>query len=466
VLVGRVIAGDAGTPALVASVALAPLVALLGAGRPADRMPRARGAADAALMVALVLVLAANLLVVADVGRTVGLEGRWAVALGPAMALAVIVTRVVDPLWRCAMPLGVGFVLVPLVVVGLTRGAPWTAWADLAVRPALTFTEHSPWVTEARSVSEPTLLSFDEVHRVVAGAPSTLRVLERDGERPVARDWRLAAGEALTLRPGDELTLEAGIPLRFEPGRRIPGAPASGTAWADGASPPAPVAVVGIALTLVGGALALVPAAARPVTGTPAMISAGLLGAFVLGASLWGVYGIALVPEVTLTPRGVVSLSELGTLVGIPIALVTLPVLVAAGLVTLLVSAVVAWRARVTEVVGGLAVALGRPLPSRVAVTAGAAALALAASALATYGGDPWELFVAGLGVAAACSAAPRLARTGPAGEAAGAIVGAIVFVAILVAGDQLGPAYSSIERYPALAAAPIAWLVARVTRT
>jgi hypothetical protein len=222
---------------------------------------------------------------------------------------------------------------------------------------------------------------------------------------------------------------------------------------------------MGIAITVVGGALALVPAAARPVAGVAAMASAGLIGAFVLGAALWGVYGIALVPEVTLTPRGIVSLSELGTLAGLPIALVTLPVLVAAGLVTLLVGAVVAWRARVIEVVGGLAVGIGRPLPSSVAVTAGAAVLALAAGALATYGSDPWQLFVAGLGVAAACAAAPRLARAGPAGEAAGAIVGAIVFVAAQVAGHQLGPAFSQIEQYPALAAAPIAWLVARLTR-
>ena len=428
-------------------------------------MPRARGAGDAALAIALLLVLAANLVVVADVARAVGL-GPWsALALGPGVAVVVIVTRVADPLWRLAVPLGVGFVLLPLVAVGMVRGAPWTAWANVAVRPALTFAEHSVWVTEARSVSERAVLSFDEVHRVVAGAPTMLSVLERDGERPAVREWRLGEGDALTLRPGDELTLEAGTPVRFEAGRRIPGAPLSGATWADGTSRPSAVAVVGLAITLVGGALALVPATARPLAGAPAMAAAGFLGAFVLGASLWGVYGIALAPEVTLPPRSVISLSELAGLIGIPGAPATLPVIVAAGLVTLLVGAVLAWRARATEVAASLAVALGRPLPSRFAITAFTAVLAVVAGVLALRDGDPWHLFVAGLGVAAASAAAPRLARTGPAGEAAGAIVGAIVFLAVLVAGDRLGPEFAGIQDYPALAAAPLAWLVSRLTR-
>jgi hypothetical protein len=74
-------------------------------------------------------------------------------------------------------------------------------------------------------------------------------------------------------------------------------------------------------------------------------------------------------------------------------------------------------------------------------------------------------LFATGLGVAATCAAAPRLARAGAIGEAAGTIVGAIAFVAVLVLGAQAGPSFAALQEYPALAAAPLAWLVARVAR-
>ena len=165
----HVVAGDATAPALVATVALAPLITLLGASRPSDRALRPRGVPDAALVVALLLVLAANFVVIADLARALGLARWWVLALGPAIALGVVLLRVIDPLWRCAIPLGVALVIAPLVVVGVAKGGPWGAWTTVAARPALTFDERSLWVTDARVVSERSTMAFDETHRVIAG---------------------------------------------------------------------------------------------------------------------------------------------------------------------------------------------------------------------------------------------------------------------------------------------------------
>jgi hypothetical protein len=156
-----------------------------------------------------------------------------------------------------------------------------------------------------------------------------------------------------------------------------------------------------------------------------------------------------------------VSRPDLAASLGIPTAREALRMVVAAGLLSLLAGAVLAWRARFTELAGGLAVALGRRAPSRLAVTGGAVGVTVAAGALAARGGDPWQLFIVGLGLAAACATAPRLARAGAGAETAGAITGAITFVAALLLGGQLGPAFAAIAEYPALPAAPLAWLVA-----
>src|SRR5256886_15870586 len=109
-------------------------------------------------------------------------------------------------------------------------------------------------------------LQISEPHRVTALNPGVYRVVEEvvegDAPRSVTREWRLAAGEALTLRPGDRLILEAGTRVRFEGSKRVPGSAASGVAWAE---PPerrslgTAAHALGAVLTLVGGALALLP---------------------------------------------------------------------------------------------------------------------------------------------------------------------------------------------------------------
>src|SRR5207253_1014082 len=110
-----------------------------------------------------------------------------------------------------------------------------------------------------RPLEGSTTLVFTEPHRVTALSPGVYRVIEDGAQRSVTREWRLAAGDALTLRPGDRLALAAGTRIRFEPGKRVPGSAASGVAWAEPPerrSPGTAAHALGAALTLVGGALA------------------------------------------------------------------------------------------------------------------------------------------------------------------------------------------------------------------
>ena len=138
---------------------------------------------------------------------------------------------------------------------------------------------------------------------------------------------------------------------------------------------------------------------------------------------------------------------------------VALVALVATGVVVLFLGTVVAWRLRVVA-------AFPRPDPSRVALTAGTMALVAIAAVLAGRGGDPWQLFTWGLGLAAAAVVAPRLAAAGPRGEAVGVAVGVAVFAATLFAGAWMIPVPDVSLQQPALIAAPLAWLAARLGRS
>src|SRR5437660_1666119 len=150
-----------------------------------------------------------------------------------------------------------GLVALVAIIAGTLVVSPWGAWRDVASRPALTFGERSPWVTDGRTLARPIALDFTEGHRVTALSPATYRVVEPGR----FREWQLRPGETLSLRAGDRLVLDAGVRLRFEAGKRIPGAPASGDVWAE---PPergglaSVLEALGTLVTLVGGALALV----------------------------------------------------------------------------------------------------------------------------------------------------------------------------------------------------------------
>src|SRR5581483_11772267 len=202
---------------------------------------------------------------------------------------------------------GVLALLATLAAIGhATHVPPWRAWSEVAERPAFAFAAGSPWVTEGRPLPVATTLRFTEAHRVTAAAAGVFRVRDHDGGRAAVHEWRLAAGDGLTLRPGDELLVPAGARVRFEAGKRVPGAAPSGVAWAD---PPARhgglavAASAALALTLVLGAAGLVRRPARAgVAG--ALAAPALVVAAVLGAGAWGVYAAWGVPELGLgAPR-------------------------------------------------------------------------------------------------------------------------------------------------------------------
>jgi hypothetical protein len=481
-LAARVATGDAGVPMFLATVVCAPLLALLLAqrqaqdpsGRAIAREPASQSSpahsrvvlssgvvlSGVAIFVGLVLVLAANLVVVGDLARVLGLTRVHGIGAGIVVAVAVIAWPAGDRWWRLAMPIGAGLALLPLALVVASTQSPRAAWSTMAMRPALAFDARSAWVTEGRAVGERLTLTFDEPHRVVAAAPATWRVVESDTAQESIREWRLAEGDALTLRPGDQLALDAGTRVRFEAGRRVPGAPISGTAWADGGRRPMLVTLatsIGLAITLAGGGWALIPATALPVSRVAAIIVPIGVSVFVAGASLWGLYGIALVPELALTPRALAPpLEVVARITALPWRQAQVTLLVV-GVVGLLVGAVLTWRMQFAEQVREIGIA-ARSL-SAVSVVPVAVSAVVIAAALAMGNGDPWRLFTWGLGIVATTVMAPRLAAVGARGELCGALAGVLAFAAAVFYGGRFA-------EHPALMAAPLAWAVARITRS
>ena len=450
VLVGalatRVAAGAPEAPLLVLAAVVAPLVALLQ-----PRVVHSPHVVSAgATVVSATLILAASLLPLGDAALLLG-GRRWH---GVVLAAAVVLLLTLSPGghgWRvAALVAGGGALLLSLAALAsATTLSPWHAWREAAARPALLFSAHSPWVTDSGWFARRTTLAFDEGHRLVAVTPGTFRVVEQEATRHVVRDWRLAAGDQLSVRPGDRVTVEAGSHVRFEPGKRVPGAAPSGAVWAEAGATPLVASLAGV-VTLVLGAIAVVPAAGRR-----GFVAPGVLLAVALGAACWGVYAVATVPEVMLS--GSVAEPLLRLPGAVPGARGLVPVVVV-GLLALFVAAAGALRERVAAVAGARGTA------------AWVAAVAVAAVA-SLWPFDPWFLLMAGLGFAAATLAAPRLAgrRGARVGdwpvEAIGALAGGVVFVAVAALGPTLPPALSALAQWPALAAAPAGWLAVKFLR-
>jgi hypothetical protein len=446
----RVAAGEADAPWLVLGALIAPLVALLA---PSRRPLERGGPAAIATGAVLAVLLAADFLVAGDAAALLGGAPWQGVACAAVVALLVVAWPDTARAGAPALVLGVVALLLPLGAVAVGDGSPpWSAWIRAASRPALTFSEHGPWSREGERVALGTRLAFGDGQRVTAITPGTFRVIEHDTPQPTVREWRLAAGETLTLRPGDELAVPSGARLRFQAGRRIPGAPASGADWADAPArgPGMLPAALGVLVTLLGAALALVPSAPRAraaVAGPLALLVA------LTGTVGWGVYTAAMAPELALGG------SSLAPLLRLPILgqatrgrLLALLALLALGFILLAVAA--AARARLAAVVA--------PAPGFWAATvAVAAALALGLS-------DPWWLLTTGLGLAAAALAPMRLASSRVA-ALAGSLVGATAFVALSllpVLAPGAPPWLGVVARYPALVAMPLALLVARLLGT
>ena len=486
----RALAGGPDAPALALAAVVAPLIAFL--------CPATRGAqrpnlvATLAVGAGLGFMLWANLLLFADVAGLLGLP-RWATAtLATLVALLTVeLAQAADTggpraprraargrargeggarFYRMALRGGgltllytsaLGLVALVAIIAGTLVVSPWGAWRDVASRPALTFGERSPWVTDGRTLARPIALDFTEGHRVTALSPATYRVVEPGR----FREWQLRPGETLSLRAGDRLVLDAGARLRFEAGKRIPGAPASGVVWAD---PPerggltAVLEALGTLVTLVGGALAIV--GSRPTLGARAVYAgSGLLLVLVLSALCLGVFGAYAAPGLSI------GVPALAATFDLPAAIVPGPMgqalgALGAGVLLVLFAATALalrevlgralrrWRGRESDTTGPRA-ELTRPIMRVFLVAACAASL---------WGGEASRALLTGLGLAASATLGARLADDQPATRLVGSVVGVIVFAGFALLGPRLPTWASVVGTYPALAAAPLAWGAAR----
>jgi hypothetical protein len=444
----RVFAGAADAPIVLVTALVAPLVA---ARLPLPGEPGRLGAI--ATVAALALILWADLLVAAEVA-TAGSLPRGPVIVGLAVLAFVTSLPAIERWWA---PILAG-ALAGLVLVVATLGAsvgrsPWAAWSEVASRPALAFAETSPAVSEGRRVATPTSLLFAEPHRVTALSPGLYRVVEsaegRDGRPPTVRDWRLGPGETLTLRPGDRMTLPAGARVRFEPGKRVPGAPPSGVAWADPPdrrSPRALAESLGLVLTLLGGAVALVGPRSLPAV----RATAGawlLLVLFGVVAAAWGVYGVHAAPELALGVPGTTAVISMVAAAD-PRFSRALGVAAMVALVALFVATVAVLRGRIAALIDPKA---------RTTVWVGLLAAAAAAS---LWPADAALLFLTGCGLATSAAVVPALTGNRRRSRALGAAVGAGVFVGLALAADHLPDGAAVVGLYPALLAAPLAALL------
>lgn len=448
VLAGRVARGDADAPLLVLAAALAPLVALLASARATPPPAPARPIAAPVTLACAALVMGASLSAMGDVAGALGAT-RWQ-GVAVAAALAVLPALLSGARWAVLLPLGLAALAGgALVVGGSAQAPPWRAWADTAARPAFRFGAHGAWVDAGGRVERRTTLEFTEGQRVTAVAPGVFRVVEREQVRTTTREWRLAAGDTLALRPGDRLTLEPGARVRFEAGARVPGAPVSGAVWADPVERHRPrrlVAWLGAFVTLVVGASAL--ACAPALTRAAALAAVACALALPLVAVCWGIYAAA-------TPELLLGGADGGVFAGLPAFPVDVGAgviaLACAGLSALLLAAAHALLARLAEPLGA----------RREAVWLG---VVVVASAGALWPLDPWRALTLGWGLAAAAWAAPALGARDAPSATAGAWVGALAWAALaaLDLGRALPPWAAELGEAPAMAAAPLGWLVAR----
>lgn len=449
-LASRVASGHVEAPLLVLLTVAAPLVALLRPPLAAVRNPVTRGV----LLIVVGLVVWANVGVFADVASLLG-GARWQGAV-LAAALTLLVT-----MWPAAgrgraavLAVGVACVLAVVVAAAVAAGrTPWSAWNDVASRPALVFSERGAVARFTRD----TTLAFAEAHHVVVLGGGTFRVTEQEGARTLVREWLLRENDVLTLRPGDRLSLPAGARVRFEAGKRVPGGPASGAQWADaparGAARTLPV-LLGLAITLLGGAVALVPPWTRVVRG-PAAVVPLLCG---WAAMCCGIYAVAVAPELVLADVSAAALIGAARTVPHAGAAAGFTIVGCAGLLALLIAAAQSLRARVVEVAG-----------------ASAPAMWTAVFALATAGSlwpiDAWIVLSMALGLATCAWAAPLLAagddeeEGGWSPAALGSIAGVLTFGVLAALAARLPDWAGGVGDYPALMAAPVAWAVASRAR-
>jgi hypothetical protein len=468
-VMARVTAGGVEAPLFVLAATLAPLPALLAAPGP-RRAPS--GFVATVGLVTLVCVLGAGFRAVADLAHVLGLE--TGATLGSAVALVLVTTiwRDHDRVATSACVLGAVALLAAVVMLGAAAAAaPWTAWGRAASRSAFELGPRSEWTREGAQFPQRTTFTFTEPHKITAVTETLVRVTEHDRAATV-RERRMAAGESLTLRPGDTVVVPAGARIRFEPGRRVPGAPASGVTWADaaGASRWRLLAWwTGLVLTLAGGALLLVrshEAASR----TSAVLPPVLVCTVVLGAACWGIYAVDAAPEVSIGVPAAAVFARLVPVVADEPWRSRIVTAVALALLALLLGSAAALRRCLADLT--VAESDGAGSARRRAFEAATwVVLVVAAVGAGMVAADGVGLLVQGLGLAASVLLGSALiAGEGPAVEharAKGALAGGLVFigVALLARWPGFGGAVDVVGRYPSLVAAPAGWAVAAFSK-
>ena len=442
----RVASGHPEAPLLILLAVAAPLVALLRARAPAVR----NAATRASVIVVVALIVCANVIVFADLASLLG-GARWhGAVLAAALTLLATMWPAADRRRALVLAIGVTGVITLVAAAAVAGGrTPWSAWNDVASRAALAFPARG---AEARFTRD-TTLEFTEVHDLVALQAGALRVTEQHGTHTIVREWLVRDGDVLTLRPGDRLFVTAGARLRFEGGKRVPGAPASGVHWADAAGGDQARAVaagLGLAMTLFGGAATLVPPWRR-VRGAAA--GAPLVCGW--AAMCCGVYAVAMSPGLVLADVSAAAL--FGVTRTLPRgAAVAVTVVGGAGLLVLLVCAAQSLRVRLMETAGASAPATWTVI------------FALAAAG-AIWPVDASHVLTTALGLGACAVAAPLVAagdhdHGGLSPAAVGSLAGALVFGALTALAVRL-PEWAGVGDYPALLAAPAAWMAAVTAR-
>jgi hypothetical protein len=417
------------------------------------------------------ILFCANMVLAGDVAARLGAprwQGTVAMAAGAWLLTA----------WRAAGRAVPSLLLAALLALGLplgelARGAgagPLGAWDRIATQTAFRFPATSAWVTAGRSLDlarGPRPLVFDEEHRVTAPAGGLLRTRYLDAGRVTETEWTLSPGQSVTLRSGDQLRRPAPLPLRFEAGKRVPGAPASGMAWASTLAPDW-WRRAGLASTLLlGGAALLRGGTATALSRREVLGLGGALIAVFLWAQGWAVYAGLGAPDLFLGGVTAERLTDLGALAHGPESWgrILEAVLLAAGVASFLASSV-ALRERLGAMDRGGGGEIGHDLGLWAGVL-GVAGLA---------GGwpiDPWWLVLLALGIAAAALGPATLLPTANvrAATAAG-VVGLALFAALAavahVRGAPAGVAGAALA-HPALVAAPagaaVLWILRRPRR-
>ena len=387
-------------------IVVAPLLALaLRARLPADDTTRAPIPLVhvATFFVMVALLIWAGLVLAGDLGSRLGAPRWHGIALAAAGGLLLTAWRGAERAVPVLLFVAAVSALMPLIALSASAGlSPLAAWRAVSERPAFVFPPTSRWVTEGRDLRlaqglQP--LRFEEAHRITAAVETTLRTRIREGRQTLDREAPLATGQSFTMRPGDQLEPTPGARVKFEAGRRVPGAPATGLVWADGGAQGivAPLASVGLGVTLLGGGVALFgpPLADRASRGEIVLVGAILLATF-WALQAWAVYAVLAAPEIFMggiTPDRLVDVPGLA-MVARPTG-VQLQLLLVVAVGASFMASTVALRARLAAVdpAGDGEIGSDLGLWTMVFVVAALASL---------WHVDPWALSLTALGAGAA----------------------------------------------------------------